>query len=322
MRVALGPPVFEHPPIIDIVEDQEPRLGEAAIGEKLERVARRLRAILGARQPAKEMIAQIDQPLLDFAPTLGIGVARRVEPPDAGIVILVPPGIFACQGRFADAAKAGHRRRLGDGDRRILARPQRIVNRLQLLIATGEARCRLDRVMQQRAGAAPMGAERPVMPALGIGPDRVLDDRGEEIVALAHRHQVPIGDGAQQPARLALRRAQNDEPGLAVQGIAVERVHPFGGAVVGGEIFGAHDGDDARPRAQRRIHALHEIAVLEVPLLEDHPMAFRFDDRAHLGRHRHVGRMRARPADEEIGQWLRGFVHKASRGGVGDARIP
>jgi hypothetical protein len=81
------------------------------------------------------------------------------------------------------------------------------------------------------------------------------------------------------------------------------------------EILWSEDGNDTRARAQRRIHALHEIAVGEVPLLEDYPVPFDFNDLANFGGHRHIRGVRTRPADKEIRQCLQNLVHGCLRGG-------
>ena len=49
MHVAARPPNVEHARIIDIVEDKEPRLTKAAMGDKVERIASGGAAILGLR---------------------------------------------------------------------------------------------------------------------------------------------------------------------------------------------------------------------------------------------------------------------------------
>ena len=104
MHVAVRPPHLEHTRIIDIVKDQEPRLAKAAVGEKVERIASRAPAILGLRQSSDEVIAKGDETLLNLSPALAARVARRIEPPNPRITILIPPRILARQSRFADAA--------------------------------------------------------------------------------------------------------------------------------------------------------------------------------------------------------------------------
>jgi hypothetical protein len=112
--------------------------------------------------------------------------------------------------------------------------------------------------------------------------------------------------------------AQNNEPPLAVQRIAIERVHPLGSAIVACQILRGQDGDDAPPRGQRRIHALHEVAISEIPLLENHSalVTVGFNGRADFGRHRHIGGMRPRPNDKKFRQNLRNRVHASLRSSV------
>jgi|HubBroStandDraft_4_1064222.scaffolds.fasta_scaffold184555_1 hypothetical protein len=74
--------------------------------------------------------------------------------------------------------------------------------------------------MQKRPRLAPVRAGSADMPPLSVGHYRGLDNVGQEIVAVSDRRQIPVGNGAQQPLRLALSRAQYYEATLAVQGIA------------------------------------------------------------------------------------------------------
>ena len=75
--------------------------------------------------------------------------------------------------------------------------------------------------MQERPSLAPVGAGRANMPPLSVGHYRGLDNVGQKIVTISDRRQIPGGNGAQQPFRLALGGAQYYEATLAVQGIAV-----------------------------------------------------------------------------------------------------
>lgn len=106
----------------------------------------------------------------------------------------------------------------------------------------------------------------------------------------------------QEPPRLGLRRAQDDEAALLVERVTGQRMHPFDRAVVGRLVLRRQDRDDAGPRRQRRVHALHEVTVGEVELLQHRAVPVPAQDGVDLGGHRHIDPILARPADEESRQ--------------------
>jgi hypothetical protein len=139
--------------VVDVVVDEEPRLGEAAVGEELERLAGGGRPVLRLLQAADEDGAELDEALLDALEAHRASGPPGAQPPHAGVAVALAPGIFAGERRHADAAEAVH----GGGlrHRRRLPAPQGRVQGLELVDAAREARRRPDLGVQDGARGAP-----------------------------------------------------------------------------------------------------------------------------------------------------------------------
>ena len=85
-------------------------------------------------------------------------------------------------------------------------------------------------------------------------------------------------------------------------------MHPLGFAVLRRQVGLRQDGDDPRAGRQRRVHPLHEIAVGEIPILQNNSLARPFEDLTHTPR---KIRIQPRAADEEIRQLFFNPVHAA-----------
>jgi hypothetical protein len=105
----------QHGRVVDVVVDQQPGLGEAAVGDELQRLTGSGGAILDLIEAANEDAAEIDQAFLQPLPGFALLRPRSVEPPDARVVVLRLVGIFAGKRGLADAAEAMHGGRLRDG---------------------------------------------------------------------------------------------------------------------------------------------------------------------------------------------------------------
>jgi hypothetical protein len=129
------------------------------------------------------------------------------------------------------------------------------------------------------------------------GFDRSQHHAAHQVGLVSDRHQVPIGERCQEPPWRAFVDAQHDQARVGVERIVGNGVLPFGLAVLAGEIFVREQCNNSGSGRQRRVHALHEVAVGEVPLLKYDPVPGALNNTADRLRERRVG---AGPADEEI----------------------
>lgn len=163
--------------------------------------------------------------------------------------------------------------------------------------------------MDDRPRLAPV---RPHWRAVGLVPARL--DRGQHDVAheasiVADRDQIPVGQRRQQPGGHALGDPHDDQAALPIQRIMRDRILPFGFAVLTRQVFAGEKRDHPRAAAERRVHPLHEVAVGEVPLLQDDALAAVLQNAPDFAGER---RVRARPADEEIDRRSSSPLHSAA----------
>src|SRR5262249_57608488 len=108
-------PLAQHGCIVGVVIDEQPGLGEAGVGDELQRLTGSGSAILDLVEAANEDGAEIDETLLQPVPRFAVFRPRGVEPPHAPLAALRSMGVFAGKGGLADTAEAVHGSWLGDG---------------------------------------------------------------------------------------------------------------------------------------------------------------------------------------------------------------
>ncbi len=111
------------------------------------------------------------------------------------------------------------------------------------------------------------------------------------------RNEIPIGERREQATRNAFRDPHHDQPPALVQRIMADGAERLGHAVIALEIGWRKKGDDARAAVERGLHALHEITVRKIPVLQGDAIARAFEDAAD-----HCGKMRIRagPRNKEM----------------------
>jgi hypothetical protein len=159
LGIAERGPVPQHARIVDVVVDQQPRLVEVAIRDQVQSLACGLGAVLGLFAGAEDA-PKLDQRLLDALEAhrpLGL---RSIQPPDAGVVALVPTRVLARERGLPDTAEPERGDRLGHG--RGVAGPQQLVQRRQFALAIGEAGRLSDLRVHNRALSPPVCRPRAV----------------------------------------------------------------------------------------------------------------------------------------------------------------
>ena len=245
---------------------------------------------------------RVGEALLDAVPGGAVLGLFGAEPPDAGIAdgFRRPPGEFARERGFADAAQAMHGGGLGDGG--FGAARERAGDGVEFGFAAGEIGGWFDPGVEDGLGRLEEvrdGRERVFLPARA--------HRGEDHIAqhillarLKEPYEIPEGQRFQQANRIAGPDAQNDELGLPVERIVRDGVLPFRRAMIAVEIVLRQQRDGARAGCERRVHAVHEGAVLDVPILDDDRPARILQNMRDALRDFRVG---TGPADEKLWRW-------------------
>lgn len=297
LRIGRRRPVAQHAHVGHVVVDQEPRPGITGPRDVGQHAARRFHPVLWLCGGGIKRRAQVDEAGLDAAVGPGCRLALGVEPPDAGIDVVLRrlERVLARERRFADAAKAVH----GDGlrHRRHFALRQRRVDLRNRLAAAGEARRRLDGIVRQRPGLPPVAPDDLRQGSAGTRRGSTEDDVAQQRLLAAEPDEVDIGQRLQQPGRRTFGDAHDDELGLPVERVVGDRVLPLGRAVVALEIVVGKQRDRPRLVSQRIVHRRHEAGVDDVAVLHDDVVAGALEDAGDL--HRPLG-IRPGAADEEV----------------------
>jgi hypothetical protein len=85
----------QHGHIVDVVVDEQPRLGEAAVRDEFERLTGSLCAILDLIEPVNKDAAESYKATLNLLPEIAFRRPRRAEPPDTRVTVLHLMGVFA-----------------------------------------------------------------------------------------------------------------------------------------------------------------------------------------------------------------------------------
>ena len=167
----------------------------------------------------------------------------------------------------------------------------------QLAFAIGKAGGRFDLGVHDRARPPPVlrGSGRVVLVAAGLDGDE--HDVAQQRAIAAHRHEIPIGECGEQSRRRGFGDPHHDQPAALVQRVVSDRVLPLRRAMVARKVLVRQERDHPRAGLERGVHALHEVAVGEVPLLEDDGVPGVLENATDFGGER---RVRAGAADEEI----------------------
>ena len=272
--------------LLHIVVEEEPGLFEAAIRDEFQRRARGFGAIFRLLQARNEDRAQRHEPVHDA----GLGV--RAEPPRARIALAVLESVLDGERGFADAAEALHG---GLGDDGGLAVPERAVERGQILAPPREVRHLADAVVQHGFRRYEKRARRNSWRVLLSTACSTISRR--RLALSRSGNEIPIGERREQATRNAFRDPHHDQPPALVQRIMADGAERLGHAVIALEIGWRKKGDDARAAVERGLHALHEITVRKIPVLQGDAIARAFEDAAD-----HCGKMRIRagPRNKEM----------------------